>query len=1017
MNSDQKTIVALIALPEEFEAFSKYFPMIGDESTDQIVRLVHDSGRPDVRLISVLAESMGSQSALMSADGAISDFDPDMIVVIGIAGGISGDLTIGDVCISNEIIDVLHNSKISDLQGKTDITFAPDFYTVQADLVASFTFFKVHPKYKKLRETWTSSALNDDDCKRLTDCVRDGGPSIEIGPIACGPVVASPAFNAKLKALHRKVLAIETESGGAFGRLARAKIPAIAIRGISDMADTDKAELEARSKGGARRLAMANACRLLQQQLNNSQFIEIANRYRMSMNNGEIPLFPQKVRSESVISDLDEEITERLKERSPEFRAKPEGFYLPVPRAQKIVYTDEIASSEHEAPENLIDLLKDNDRVLIRLNRSYPSQALGWSLAHSLLRQQIDGKIVLPYVISGDSVNPPKSGLSRLVPLCVSEADCDNFLKVIIVEEPPFQSRNRMRYLSSELKDFEGRILVLTKTEDTAGSVEEFLSDNSFDEYQLSQVSFSETAYFLEKAFDMSAREAEAVAIRLDHTFKRFRLDAHPTYFAGLQEETLAALVNANKRAELIQLAVDAILTLIVAADKSQPPLSRTTRERFLKGVVIEMATTKNPVDEARLLEMAKDFLDEHIFSTSPGEFITPFFEMGLLYRAFGKVFFAHPYLESYLLAQALRENPLAASDYFQPSASFYNYYTFDLYCEMGPAAPVINAILEHANEALKAANTVYGSEHVYTEQRKLVALSSSKQLVNLSKGMMDAADKLENDAHDDGMRSEKQRLLDARQYVKSEVGNRSPERDGRLPEDVRIEFEILDNLSRALALCSTAIGSGSESLSGETKKAIGQVAISVASKFSDVWTRNRLRVDYNDMRNEVLSDENIWEMVEKFGADQSQFDAVKQDLQMLIHGYELNAVLEPMGRVLWTLSANAGSRVLAPLVYQLSASDEIERVIRSAWLSEVDPEKGRDSFKVSLSSYKGAPLLRVVVASHLLWRVFWHHYKTPGSRFFINSAKRALRTLGLAYSEERLESASKGVDRRQSES
>jgi len=108
-----KTLVALIALPEEYAIFQEQFAVIGDHSTDRHIRLEHETGVANVRLISILAEQMGAQSALHSADDVIIDFLPDMIVVIGIAGGISGDVQIGDVCISNQVLDVLQNTKNS----------------------------------------------------------------------------------------------------------------------------------------------------------------------------------------------------------------------------------------------------------------------------------------------------------------------------------------------------------------------------------------------------------------------------------------------------------------------------------------------------------------------------------------------------------------------------------------------------------------------------------------------------------------------------------------------------------------------------------------------------------------------------------------------------------------------------------------------------------------------------------------------------------------------------------------
>ncbi len=410
MTIETKTILVLIALPEEHIVFQSVFPVAGDQSTGTQVRLEHVTDIQGVRLISVLAEQLGAQSALFSADDAIKDFDPDLIMVLGIAGGVSTDLMIGDVCVSNEIIDVLQNAKVLDASGALDLALAPDFYSIDAELVSSFTFLKVHPELSPAYENWRRCGEKSTEAVSLTEAVRAGGPDLLIGPIACGPVVSSEKFNAKLKALHRKVSAVETESGGVFGRLSRTHIPAIAIRGISDLADADKADLEKRSKGGARRLAMLNACRLLEVQIANVRFINVATRHRRSRESVTGELFPKQEPLHNIIAELDQEIRAKLEERSPEFRTKPESFYLPIPRARKINYADELSGRDLGSPESLVDCLRTDRHIVIRLPRSYPSQALGWSLAHALIRQQISEKVVLPYVITGEAINPPRTG-------------------------------------------------------------------------------------------------------------------------------------------------------------------------------------------------------------------------------------------------------------------------------------------------------------------------------------------------------------------------------------------------------------------------------------------------------------------------------------------------------------------------------------------------------------------------------------------------------------------------------
>ena len=1016
MTDSIKTIVVLIALPEEYEQFQVIFPAKGDLACERCVCLEHTSGQDDIRLISVLAEQMGAQSASYSAEIAIRNFSPDLLVVLGIAGGVSDDLALCDVAVSNEVFDVLHNNKISEKKGSgTDISFAPSFYNVNAELVSTFAFLRIHPSLAKSYQEWQSLACHEAEQSQISDDV--GAPAqLHIGPIACGPVSASPKFNEKLKGLHRKVMAIETESGGVFERVGQAGIPAIAIRGISDLADADKAALERRTKGAARRVAMRNAANLLKIQLANPKFLAVVSRFAARKSFEQPGLFSQYNVPESLISELEAEAKARLKELSSDFKSRPDGFYLPIPRARRVSYAEELASKALEEPENLVDCLANHDRTIIRLPRTFPSQALGWSLAYSLLRQQIDGKVVLPFVITGKSITPPKTGLKSAIPEQYRSVDIgDEYIKVFIIEEPQFESRSRLRFLSEELTSAKNaKVMILTKAEDHVATVDAFVRENALTEFELAPVSFSETAFFLERTFDMTPTEAEAVAIRLDDTFRKFRLDAHPTYFAGLQEDTLAALINANKRAELIQLAVDGLLTLIVAADNAKrgahPSLSRTTRERFLRRLVLEVSCSDDGLSDEHLSAMAQEFLKEYAFDVNQTEFLSPFFEMGILYLANGKIQFTHPYLESYLLAEALRENPEAAKAYFNPHRLMFNFYAYDLYCELGPDAGVVDAIQSFAENVLTESSRNYPDPHVYIEKGKsLTALSNAGQLAGLTQGLVKTAQKLDREETSENVRTEKQRIIDAKTYVKTEVVSRTPGQAPEVPTYMQTEFEILDGLSRSLALSSTSIGSGSEALDAEAKQELAKLVLKLAAKFSDVWTRNRLRVNFDEVRSELLSDEKIWKYVEETGIDPKEFSTIKSELELFLHGAELNAIVEPMGRILWRISSTAGVQVLAPILENLDADDPIERVIRGSWYMDVDPRRGKEILKAALADYKGSPLFRIVLASHLLWRVFWHHYKTAGATHFLTTAQRALAPIGLVPAPKRLEQVKQG--------
>lgn len=1013
MSHPDTTIVALIALPEEYDLFKEAFPKTRDCSSQRQIRLEHDLASPGYRLISVLAEEMGSVSAAQSAEAAIADLRPNLVIVLGIAGGVSKDLMVGDVCVSNEVFDVLQNTKVSDSGGAIDVSLAPDFYGVDAELVASFSFLRNHPNLTVQFKKWQSEAQIRASEMGVSLPAGPRETELFIGPIACGPVSISQQFNEKLKGLHRKLLAIETESGGVFSVVSNYRVPAVAIRGISDLADAEKAALEKSTDGAARRLAMKNAIAILKIQLLNVRFLNVALRHNHSSTENQPELFRALRPSRNIVAEIDSHIKEKLRDLSFDFRARPEGFYLPMPRARRVTYVDNLTGRELDPPQNLDECLTENPRILVRLPRSFPSQALGWSLAHSLIRRQIGGKAILPFVVAGADLRPPKQGLKHLASAAFQpEAVAEDYVRVVIVEEPPFESRGKIKLLEDDLKAADYKVIVLTKAEDKVSAVDGFMKEVGLAEYEIAPVSFSETAFFLERTFDMDPREAEAVAIKLDDTFRRFRLDAHPTYFAGLQEETLAALINANKRAELIQLAVDGLLSLVVAIDKAGLSLSRSTRERFLRRLILEIVRLKRPITSSELSAVARKFLDEFGFEVHESEFLQPLFQIGILYQSSGDVRFSHPYLESYLLAQALRDDPEQARIHFDPSGDTFNHYGFDIYCELGPDPVVIENVLNFASAASGSGRSLFGDEHAFNSAKdQLASLSAPLQIASMSKGLMKAAEKMESDDTSEDVRAEKQKLIDAKRHVRTELGARQALDRDKLPEEIKREFGALDDLSRALSLTVIAVGAGAESLNAERKAALVASVIDVASRFADGWTKNRLRLNFSELRAHVLDEAHIWSFMEDVGAEQEEFDAIRENLELFLRGFELNFLSEPMGRVLWRICSLGGSQVLRGIVEDVRVEDSVQRLIRAVWLLEVDSRNGKDALKSALSDYRGAPLMRVILANHFLMRVFWHHYKRATAGQLINSAKRVLAPLGLAPPSERIEQARRGPE------
>ena len=440
------TIVLSVALQEEFDEVRRHFAYKDDCSTDRHVRLEFEIDQTGFRLIGVLAATMGAQAALEAVEEAIEDFDPSVVICLGISGAISDDLQPGDVCVSNIVYDINHNAKISSKRGKAELDFSPRPYEVAAPLATSATFARNHPTLADRLAAWRLAG--EQQAKDLAISLMFGRPpELFIGAIACGPLVASKEAKEKLRSIDRRFLAIDMESGGVFNRLSRKNVPGLAIRGISDMADETKSNYEKNTKGAARKLAMQSALRFLDIQLSNPMFMN----FLASTARSRQPVIPglETKQGRDPVEIINEDIAQHLDCRT--FGGRLPAFRLPMPRVREVSYIGELSSRELEKPEDIASALERHDRLLIRIPRSFPSQTLAWSLAHALLREGVGGKVAIPIVVDGRDLKPPRRGLKANWNQEIGHLDSTVYEIVYIVEEPLLHDRHRVKFLLDEV--------------------------------------------------------------------------------------------------------------------------------------------------------------------------------------------------------------------------------------------------------------------------------------------------------------------------------------------------------------------------------------------------------------------------------------------------------------------------------------------------------------------------------------------------------------------------------------
>ncbi len=219
----------ITALPEEREGVAKYLPGLRLVSNERAKapRVYYEArlrvlGSP--RVIVTTIGRLGRVSAATAATSAIETWCPDVVLLVGVAGGLaSKNLRLGDVLLATQILDYEHQRV---QEGR-----APEMHpsTWPADV-------NIHrAAVDRVAGEWPGSI----SAKR-----PDGGiPSCRQGTIASGDkFVTDPNFLAPIIKEAPQLLGVEMEGGGVACACAESKHPTrfLMIRSVSDYADAKK---------------------------------------------------------------------------------------------------------------------------------------------------------------------------------------------------------------------------------------------------------------------------------------------------------------------------------------------------------------------------------------------------------------------------------------------------------------------------------------------------------------------------------------------------------------------------------------------------------------------------------------------------------------------------------------------------------------------------------------------------------------------------------------------------------
>jgi hypothetical protein len=204
---------------------------------------------------------------------------------------------------------------------------------------------------------------------------------------------------------------------------------------------------------------------------------------------------------------LTRKLNERLRELAPAYDLQKRGYRLPVPRV-RIIDTRGIGPQTQGKNLSEVRAVLKYARILtIHVPREYPDDSLSWVLALDLLHAELGDKKILPKVIEGSHLRRPKNGLRNLAGHDFQTAsEMEAVQPVFVIDNFDFTYKARLKFLKEEIDAWpSAKFIVVTRCLRNATLESEFTKNISSCTSTLSDVSFVELSYFLQKNFEMNA--------------------------------------------------------------------------------------------------------------------------------------------------------------------------------------------------------------------------------------------------------------------------------------------------------------------------------------------------------------------------------------------------------------------------------------------------------------------------------------------------------------------------------
>jgi hypothetical protein len=119
---------------------------------------------------------------------------------------------------------------------------------------------------------------------------------------------------------------------------------------------------------------------------------------------------------------------------------------------------------------------------------------------------------------------------------------------------------------------------------------------------------------------------------------------------------------------------------------------------------------------------------------------------------------------------------------------------------------------------------------------------------------------------------------------------------------------------------------------------------------------------------------------------------------------FEYAMIMQPFLTTMSSICEEARDDVLAESVSKADVVGEANILLKNLWLSDINVAKGKGELRKTVRKLPKLRLIRTMVMSHLMMRVYWKQWKKRDQMDLLNISKESLRGIGIEYRVEDME-------------